>query len=86
MLRLEKSLEHKTYVLLGLTVGVMVLTNAVSNVIVLIGVFLSVPAYKDAFFRKFLMLGLGLGIVLQPNQFLYFVLVVAMLYVRGQDL
>jgi hypothetical protein len=64
----------------------MTLTNSISNIVILLGTFLSLPSYKDLRFRSFLMFGLTIGILLQPNQFLYFALSIIMIYVRGQDM
>lgn len=80
-----KTLERNTIFLLILTIMIMTLTNSLSNTIILIGVFTNIPTYDDSKFRTFLMLGLTLGLILQPNQFLYFVLVVGMLYIRGRN-
>ena len=64
----------------------MTLTNSISNIIILIGFFINIPSFKDSNFRLFLMTGLTLGLILQPNQLLYFVLLIFMIYVRGQDI
>jgi hypothetical protein len=68
-----------------LTIVVMALTNSISNVIVLLGVFVNIPTFNDSKFRTYLMLGLSLGLLLQPNQFLYFILTLLMVYVRGNN-
>ena len=64
----------------------MTLTNSISNIIILIGVFLNIPIFRDSRFRSFLMVGLTIGLLLQPNQLLYFMLLIFMIYVRGQDI
>jgi hypothetical protein len=63
----------------------MTLTNAISNVIVLFGVFINIPAFDDKRFRTFLMFGLTFGMLLQPNQFLYFILGALMVYIRSKN-
>lgn len=63
----------------------MTLTNSISNIIVLFGVFINIPTFDDKKFRKFLMSGLTLGLLFQPNQFLYFLLALLMVYIRGKN-
>ena len=63
----------------------MTLTNSISNIIILLGVFINVPSYDDNKFRIFLMTGLTVGLLLQPNQFLYFLLSILMVYIRGKN-
>jgi hypothetical protein len=83
--KINKSLEHNTIILLVSTILTMTLTNAISNVIVLFGVFINIPAFDDKRFRTFLMFGLTFGMLLQPNQFLYFILGTFMLYIRSKN-
>jgi hypothetical protein len=83
--KIANSLKVNTLILLISTILIMAMTNSVSNLIILLGMFLNFPLYKDTKFRVFLMLGLSLGIIIEPQQLLYFVLAIVMLYVRGQD-
>ncbi len=86
MNKISKSLEKNTVIVLIATILTMTLTNSISNIIILLGVFTNLPSYTDAKFRNFLMAGLTFGILLQPNQILYFALTLLMVYCRGQDM
>jgi len=63
----------------------MTLTNSLSNIVILFGVFINIPSYNDRNFRIFLMIGVTLGLILQPNQFIYFTLSLIVVYIRGKN-
>jgi hypothetical protein len=82
----SKSLDMLTLTLLTSSMLISSLTSSLSNLLILLGIFLNLPSYKDSSFRSFLSLGVGIGLLLQPDQFLYFLLLLLMIYVRGHDM
>lgn len=84
--KVSRSLDINTMILVISSILISSLTSSISNVLILLGIFFNIPSYKDSSFRLFLSFSISIGLILQPDQFLYFLLLLLMIYVRGHDM
>jgi len=76
---------RNTLIIYALTIIVMTLTNSITNILVLLSVFVNIPFHVENRFRLLSGIGISVGLILQPQQYLYFILLYAMSMIKGDD-
>lgn len=71
--------------LLTFTIITLVLTNGLGNIIVILGIYLNLPHYRESSFRFFIGLGITISFLLQPNQLIYFIFLYLARYISTAD-
>jgi hypothetical protein len=73
------------FVLLSVSILTVVLTNGLGNVLIILGIGVNFPTYQEARFRKLVAMGTLVSLLLQPEQFIYFLFLYLIRLLKTQD-
>lgn len=83
-MKLEKN-HLNIMLLLFCTITTLLLTNGLGNIVVILGILLNLPNYRERSFRMCIGLGITVSFLLQPNQFIYFLFLYVARYISSHD-
>ena len=83
-MKLEKN-HLNIMLLLFCTITTLLLTNGLGNIVVILGILLNLPNYRERSFRMCIGLGIIVSFLLQPNQFIYFLFLYVARYISSHD-